>query len=474
MKLRQNFLAVVTISLLAACSGGDSADSLPVVTVTNATVQEGDSETGELVFTVSLDVPANGFVNVNYATADGTATVVGNDYLPADGLLTIEPGFTSTAVSVSVLGDVIPENNETISLSLSNPTANVTLGQSIAAGTILNDELAQLSLPEIPRGIISTSGKRMPIHQDIINNSNITGFMVLDGWNDIESSEGVFDWAHIDSEVERARAAGKVVHLAIHAGGDSAPSWVFKSYPEVKKVIWYNKITGDTEWVPAYWDPVYIELKRRFYDEIGIRYNDEAGVVVISASMVDPNTGDWAFVASTDEQIQSYLDSGFTETHFINAYKKVLDYSMTAFQDKFVITSVGPVPDQLVSDRYFAVHQVLDYAYATYGRRLIIAKGSLNAATPAPADVSNIKAWYTILKYSPNVAGQLLWNVTSDPEFKMNGGSEYSESQAGDVFLDAVEIGRGYNLRWIEVWGIDILNSNLKDEINAAAQLLGS
>ena len=346
------------------------------------------------------------------------------------------------------------------------PVDNLAIGESTMVEETLETAL--------PRGIISTSGKRKPVSQTILDNPNITGFMVLDGWSDIEFSEGVYDWTHIDMEVARAKVAGKVVRLAIHAGGDSAPKWIFENYPEVNQVIWYNKTTEATEWLPAYWDSSYVEIKNRFYQAVGERYKDEASIFAFSVSMIDPNTGDWTFAVETDEQLQSYLDSGFSETVFINAYKNLLDNAMAVFGSKYVVTAVGPIPRQLVSDSYDAVHQVLDYAYTSYGEKLIIAKGSLNAATPSPAELIANNPWNTIFKYSPNAAAQFVWGVTNDPAFKMNGRNPYDSSEQKTIFWNAVLKGKSYNLRWIEPWAVDLDNSNLEDEIRNAAVLFSS
>lgn len=479
-------LAFLTSALLSACNGGGSdgggnslvsQEQFPNISVSNCEVLEGNSGTSVLQFTVSLDRPATSYVSVHYSTSDGTATVADNDYTPTEGLVTIDPGSTSTIIDINVEGDTVFEGNETLILSLADPIGNSVLARSEALGVIINDDVTLLTpatFQTLPRGIISTGGKRLPIDQAIIDNPNVSGFMVLDGWDDIEKSEGVYDWSHIDTEVARARAGGKVVRLAIHAGGDSAPAWIFDRYPNVSKIIWYEKRTGLPIQIPAFWNPAFIELKRGFYEALGNRYQDEASVFAISAAMADPNTGDWSFRAETAEQVQSYLDAGFSEALFISAYKTLLDNAMVAFRNKYVITAVGPVPLALVSDNYSAIHEVLDYAYNSYGNRLIIAKGALHAETPDVNDLSSDNQWGTILRYSPNVIGQFVWSVTNDPEYKMNGKTPYDHNQAGDIFWNAVAIGKGYNLRWIEPWSIDILNAELQGEVIAAAFLLGS
>lgn len=446
----------------------------PKVSVSDASVVEGDSGSGNLLFNVTLDKYANGYVNVTYSTSDGTATTSDGDYIPANGTITIAPGFISTQVLVSVIGDRKNEPDETFILTLGKASANIIIDRATATGTILTEELpgqAGQSITEKPRGVISHGAKGRPIDQKIIEHPSISGFLVLNGWNDIETSEGIFNWDHIDSEVARAKAAGKVIRLAIHAGGDSAPDWIYDNYPDVKRIIWYDKRSGEIMWIPAYWDPIYIEIKRRFYEAVGNRYKDNDTIFAMSTSMVNPNTGDWAFVIKDEAQKQSFLDAGFTEEVFISAYKKIIDYAMASFKNKYVVTAVGPIPRLFVSDKYYAVHQVLDYAYATYGDRLIIMKGALHAATP-DASLSMGTLWETILTYTPNTAAQFVWNVTRDPKYKMNGKVPYSTSQNPEIFRTAAEKGKSYGLRWIEPWSIDLLNPDLQDEIVYAADLL--
>lgn len=321
----------------------------------------------------------------------------------------------------------------------------------------------------MPKGIISTGAKGIPIDQRIINNSFVDGFMIIQAWNEIETSEGVFNWSHIDSEVNRAKSANKIVRIAIHTGGESVPDWVTLNYPTIKEIFVYDKQTSEKRYHPAYWDATFIEVKSEFYKAIAERYkNNNNTVFAISVSMVDPNTGDWAFRIDDDEQKQSFLDAGFTETVFIEAYKQLIDNAMVNFNNKYIITAVGPVAVQLVSDKYFAVDEVLEYAFGNYGDQLVIAKGSLNANTPDPTTSNDLRTWQVIWDFRPRCAGQFVWGITNDPDFKMNGGNAYSENEKGTIFKKAFETGLKYKLNWIEPWNIDILNPDLQDELEYA------
>ncbi|MGD8588387.1 MAG: hypothetical protein PVG22_06100, partial [Chromatiales bacterium] len=252
---------------------------------------------------------------------------------------------------------------------------------------------------------------------------------------------------------------------------DDAPAWIFQNYPQIKRIIWYDKVTGELLWIPAFWDPDYIQIKCRFIEAMGNRYKDTDTIFAAAVSMADPNTNDWAFVIKDAVQKQSYIDAGFTEAAFISAYEQLIDTAMAAFPNQYIDTAVGPIPRRLVKDKFAALHQVLDYAYANYGDRLIIAKGALHAAIPEPLE-SDGTSWETMLRYSPNSAGQFVWSVTRDPQYKMNGKQPYSESEIPAIFRKAAEMGKKYGMRWIEPWRIDLLNPDLQDEIAYAASLL--
>jgi hypothetical protein len=113
-------------------------DARPALRVNDVTVTEGHSGTVEATFTVTLSAPSGLTVTVTAATANGTA-VAGADYTATSGTLTFAPGDTSRTVSVSVLGDVLDEANETFTLRLSS-AVNASVADSSGRGTVTDDD----------------------------------------------------------------------------------------------------------------------------------------------------------------------------------------------------------------------------------------------------------------------------------------------------------------------------------------------
>lgn len=160
-----NFSSGTTVTLVAtpargylfsgwsgACSGSDSCtvDMTTARTVT-ATFQvatsrrisdvikaEGHAGTTDAILTVALSAPSDGTVTVNYATADGSARA-GSDYIATSGRLTFAPGQTRQTVTVKLIGDTVPEANETFVVNLSAASGS-TIVDGRGVGTILNDD----------------------------------------------------------------------------------------------------------------------------------------------------------------------------------------------------------------------------------------------------------------------------------------------------------------------------------------------
>lgn len=135
----QNPTGVATIATGSAIGTIVDNDAAPTLTVTNATIAEG----GTLVFTVTKTGATELAHNVNYASADGTATVADSDYGATSGTVAFTAAQTTAAVNVATTTDAKYESNETLTLTLSGPTNGAVLGTpSQGTGAINNDDAA--------------------------------------------------------------------------------------------------------------------------------------------------------------------------------------------------------------------------------------------------------------------------------------------------------------------------------------------
>ncbi len=134
--------ATGNVTLGAAAANGTVLDDdlSPVISVTSPSQLEGDASQAPLNFVVSLSAVSGRDVSFTRATADITATVANNDYLPlAPASVTIPAGQTSTSIAVQILGDTAFEGDETFSLNLSG-VSNATPSSLSGTGTIVEDD----------------------------------------------------------------------------------------------------------------------------------------------------------------------------------------------------------------------------------------------------------------------------------------------------------------------------------------------
>ncbi len=117
-------------------------DAPPVINFSSATYNVIENA-GQATINVTISNGSETPVTVQYATANGTA-VAGSDYVAIPPTtLTFNPGGPLTkSFNVTILNNATGEVDETVLLSLSNPSANAFLGtQSSSTLTIIDDDV---------------------------------------------------------------------------------------------------------------------------------------------------------------------------------------------------------------------------------------------------------------------------------------------------------------------------------------------
>jgi hypothetical protein len=118
-------------------------DNEPRIIISDAWADEGACRCNgptPVTFIVSLSTAYDQPVNVNYATADGSATIADGDYDAASGTLTFAPGETSKTITVSAWGDAAVEPDEYFYVRLTGASPFAMLLQPQGIGNVLDDD----------------------------------------------------------------------------------------------------------------------------------------------------------------------------------------------------------------------------------------------------------------------------------------------------------------------------------------------
>lgn len=97
------------------------------------------AEGGTLTFTVTLSKAHSASASIQYATTNGTAGSPA-DFTATNGTLSFAAGQTQQSFSVVTVNDTSAEDNETFSVTLSNPGGGLTIANGSAVGTIIDDD----------------------------------------------------------------------------------------------------------------------------------------------------------------------------------------------------------------------------------------------------------------------------------------------------------------------------------------------
>jgi hypothetical protein len=109
------------------------------VAINDVSIIEGNSGTRIETFAVTRSGGSAAF-DVNFTTADGSATVADHDYVANSGTLHFGAGVNTQTISVIINGDAKAESNEAFFVNLSGATNGARISDNLGIGTIVDDD----------------------------------------------------------------------------------------------------------------------------------------------------------------------------------------------------------------------------------------------------------------------------------------------------------------------------------------------
>jgi chitinase len=138
-------LVAVALAVASTLVGAAPAQASGVVaSVGDVSVREGDAGGARTVrFPVTLSGPATTVSTVSFTVTHETTDAA--DVVVRTGTITFKPGGdgktrTLGVIAVKVLPDTSSEEDETFTVTLTDATGDITLGDTVGTGTILDDD----------------------------------------------------------------------------------------------------------------------------------------------------------------------------------------------------------------------------------------------------------------------------------------------------------------------------------------------
>jgi plastocyanin len=173
------------------------------ISITDKSLFEEDAVFKDFSFRVTRFGDISGASQVDYSTADGTATS-DSDYSATSGTLSFMSGQISKVVIISVNGDITLEPDETFFVNLSNCTGcnifdNQGLGIIKNDDDVIDSDYVQISIGSSVPGCEETNSCFEPYDKQIVVGDTVTWynadsvFHTVTGGSAIDGPSGVFD-----------------------------------------------------------------------------------------------------------------------------------------------------------------------------------------------------------------------------------------------------------------------------------------
>jgi hypothetical protein len=397
---------------------------------------------------------------------------------------------------------------------------------TVAIFTIITGySLFNCGIDEIPKGIAANEKSSGNASQSVagpngsysmkttataLNNPGVTGTIIYIPWQKIKPckagtsgtdpnnkpcQEGDYNWAEIDKELNLAEAVGKPVTLDIQAGGKQVPDWL-RNTAGIQLIDFLDtnsyRASNCTRFsMPVYWDPIFLGKKKEFISDLGKKYGSNSNIKGMMVQFVQTFANDWylprllstqnACPEDEDEnQIQKWIDVGYSTDKMYNAGKETIDAWANAFPGKALKHPIHRTDKRLDSTPAELAEKIINYGYSKYPDRFYAQLNTLKTDTLCASDAkitgakpeNNSQDYYIMrmLSQHPNQIGlQMLAAATNGPSVdncRQNGGAEPCDPET--VLQKSVDVALSYKPAYIEYWHEDAENPDLQDVLKYA------
>lgn len=455
-------------------------DSTPGrISISDATVVESDTGS-QLVFTVDRAGGSGGAAtlayDIGFETADAADLAPGT---PTSGIVSFAAGETRKTIVLDVVGDVSPERNERLSVTLTPTSGNLEIVDGVAIGTIVNDDPVSLEIGEIQgRGHRSEYVGQMAVTQGVVTAVDSNGFYLQDatGDGDAATSDAIFVFTRTAPAVAKGdllEVRGTVQEFSAGAAG--------LTVTELENATWTKLGTGsvaatvigtggrlpptqtiEDDGLTSY-DPTTDGID--FYESL------EGMLVTVDDAQAVSNSnefGETYVVASNGAGATGMNDRGgiTIAPGDMNPERLQIDSDSAIF--------AGYTADHSVGDKLGDVTGVIHYSFNSYELLVTEAVAVVDDSSPSH-ELTNLDgtadrltiASYNVENLDPTdgarfdrIAGDIVWNLESPDIIGMQeiqdadgagSGTNYSGQATADKLIAAIVAAGGPTYAYVEI-----------------------
>jgi small neutral amino acid transporter SnatA (MarC family) len=328
------------------------------------------------------------------------------------------------------------------------------------SGTRFRPALEELEKRELltgMRGVYALGPLDGVISQAVLSNPYTDGVIIRATWNSIETADGVYDWSNLTSQVDAAVAAGKHVSLRI-VPGINTPSWVYNAGAQAFSFT----SGGQTKKIPVPWDSVYLTKWEGFIQAFGQQFSGHAGLVEVSLTGVN-TTSEETWLPNTHAEALRWQSIGYTRLEVENAWTSIAATWAQAFPQQQLGLSMVPGGFPTIDDfgNLFSNPQGVDLqltndliqtGISAYGSQFVVQNDGLSdywISQQVMAVANQVTTGY-----------EMLWMVTGDSSYRMNGGTPIGPANA---LQEATTAGLNGGAKYLIYYPADVENSALQN-----------
>lgn len=371
-----------------------------------------------------------------------TASAIGHGSIDPSGAVDVIDGddqeFTITPDSGYHIANVLVDG-------VSVGTGSTYTFSAVADDHTILASFASDATPDLfPSGIYEMSDSA-----SAIANPNVSGHKAWMQWQQVNPSQGIYNWKAFDDYADAAAAAGKDFEFSVRILSHY-PQWVAFT-PDI---VQYTVPEDPRAKMILPWDPVAQPLILQFIEDLCIHFEGRATCIVMGGMgyktecfMPDPATTIPPIALSVNDYAAQWL---VTAKLIVDTYAANLD------RTRFIVA--GAVVIKPASIGQLAMESLLAYGIANYPEKFGAMNWGLNATS---SDQFFMNSWI-----QANGAGRSTGFQMTGSTDGISGGD--TQGPLSECLQRAVDLGAD----WVEVYPTDCNNADLQETLAFYNELL--